>query len=385
MDFSDVFPLFTKTEEDIRAEVDARANVGLTTDDPEWVDTRVGSAFYIATQPSVVALAEVYSRLNEVAAASIPATSWESWLDLHAFSYGLLRKPAVAASGFVTFVGEPGTIVGTGVEVSPVQTDPGVEPPVFVTTQSGTIPGGGILELEVVADEPGVSGNVSAGTVTLLQTGVGGIASVTNDESMDGGSEVESDEALKTRLTQLFQGRGSGNQADYTRWALAEPGVGRVTVIPLWNGLGTVQVIIMDDDGRPVGPAVVTSLQTRLDPVPGQGAGQAPIDHEVTVDTPVEITIDVAATLTFKSGYSLDGSSGTVALREELQEAVLDYLNGLAAGEDVIYNAVRAAFFDVEGVLDVTALTVEGGTTDVAIETTPPQVAVATAGGVVLT
>ena len=287
----DSLPLFVRDEDDIRADFDLRANAGLTTDDPEWVDTRVGSPFWLATQVAVTDSARNVDRMNEVVAASMISTSWGEHLDNHAASYGMERKAASFATGVVRFTGTVGTLIGTGVRVSPVQTDPEIEPPVFYTTQSGTIPAGGFLDLAVQAEDAGIAGNVAANQITFLITGVGGIASVNNAAATGGGVEVESDEALVLRLLQRFAGKGSGTQADYIGWSLEDPEVGRVTVVPVWAGPGTVQVILMSPSGDSVSAAAVSRVQLRLDPVAGQGKGQAPISHNVTVQTPAQVQI----------------------------------------------------------------------------------------------
>lgn len=371
----DQFPIFKRSEVDIRADYDLRANAGLTVNDPDYVDTRVGSPFYLATQVSVIHSARQVDRMNEIAVAAIPATSWGEHLDNHAASYGLERKPANPATGVVRFTGDEGTLLGTGIRVSPVQTDPEIEPPVFFTTTSGTIPVGGFIDLEIQAEEDGDAGNVAAGTITFPLTGVEGVASISNPVATNGGVEVESDEALVERMLQRFQGKGAGNQADYVGWGLENPEVGRVTVVPVWQGAGTVQVILMTASGDAVSGAAVAERQLAIDPVPQQGKGLAPISHAVTVTTPASVQISVVATVTFQPGYSLDGIGGTTGLRSALVTRLKEYIDGLEAGQDVIYNHVQAQFFREPGVLNVSGVTVNGGTADIAITTDPPQVA----------
>lgn len=109
--------------------------------------------------------------------------------------------------------------------------------------------------------------------------------------------------------------------------------------------------------------------------------GLAPIGQRVTVDTPSLTTIDVVATVSFESGYSLDGSGGTIALETLIEAALAEYINNLGPGDDVIYNHVLSTFFDVTGVFDVSSLTVDGGTSDI---TLPPE-EVASLGTVTLT
>jgi uncharacterized phage protein gp47/JayE len=373
-DLTDHFPLFIRSEDDIRVDFDARANAGMTSDDPDWVDTRVGGPFYLDTQPMVVEFASAYSRMNEVAASGILILSWGEHLDRHAEGLGAERLAPTKATGEITFLGTNGTLIGTGARMSPEKTDPDVDPPVFETTDSGTIGQDttGELTLPIQAVDAGEEGNVAADTITFPQTGIAGVASLTNADPTTGGSDEETDAALKKRLLLNFEGKGSGTMADYAKEVLEWPQVGRVTVEPAFDGPGTVRIVISDEAGDPLA-AQVTPLQLHLDPEPGLGKGWAPINHVVTVATVTPVVINNLATVEFKDGYSLDGTDGSIATRTPLENAISSYENGLLPGEDVIYNHVIAQFFRVEGVLDVNATLRTGtddpptGTTDISI------------------
>jgi uncharacterized phage protein gp47/JayE len=382
----DLLPLYQRTEAVIRADYNARANAGLSSSDPDWVDTRDGSWFQILSQPSLVEAAKLWAALTEMAAAANLGTAWGEFLDNWAESLGLERLVATPASGTITITGTNGTLVGVGAQFQVPQTDPEQSGPTFAATQSGTI-AGGTLVLAIEAVEPGVDGNVGATAISLLRSPISGITAVSNVAATTGGTEVETDEDLRDRITLQFAPRGNGTVADYERWARDEVGVGRVTVVPVWNGGGTVLVVISTASGDPVAQAVIDSLQARLDPVPGQGAGQAPIGHTVTVATVAAVTITVASTISFKTGYTLTGTGGTVALSDAIKQSIIDYVDNLEPGDDVIHGHVRSQIFEIEGVLDVTALTVNGSSSaNVAIALTPtPQVASIGTGNITLT
>lgn len=370
-DFVDYDPIFIRTEAEIRADWDIRANAGMAPDDPEWIDTRPGSTFWLMTQPQIVEHVAGYDRFNEIVAAAILSTSWGDALDRHAESFGETRNDATYATGVVRFTGPAGTLIGTGVQVSPEQDDPDIDPPVFETTESGTIPVAGYLDLAVRAREAGAAGNVVANRITVLHSGVPGITAINNINPMGGGAEEENDEALKDRLSLIFQGKGSGTIADYSREALNRDGVGRVTVVPHWNGPGTVQLILQDVDGNPVTEPTRVAAQLHFDPrvkangtidtaIP-PGSGWAPINHVVTVSTGTRQDIDVAAQITAMSGYSLDGTdAGPIPLRAAIRFAIKDYINSLEAGQTVIRNEVIGAIMRVDGVRDIVSLTIEG-------------------------
>lgn len=367
--FLDFLPLVVETTDTIRARVDADANAGIDPSDPAFIDTTEGGLYFDLTQPVILEIARLWDfGAQEVPATMFPAFAFGQYLDYWGVTLNLPRKAAVAATGVVTFTGAVGTLIATGTQVAVPQTDPEVGAPVFATTASGVIPGGGTISLPVVAVASGSAGNVAAGTVTYLSSPNGGISAITNAASVSGGSEVETDEAYSVRiLLEYSQPKGAGNQADYLRWALAYAGVGHATVQPVWAGPGTVRVILTDGNNNPVSGAVVSGLQAVLDPLPGQGAGLAPIGATVTVATPSVVTINVSATVTFAQGYSLDGAAGTIATRAAITSAIADYVNSLNPDDDVVLHHVEARFFAVRGVYDVSSLLLNGAAANVTI------------------
>jgi uncharacterized phage protein gp47/JayE len=246
------------------------------------------------------------------------------------------------------------------------------DPLITVPTEDAS---GGRLRLPVEATTTGAVGNVAPGAITDLNTPVPGVNAVVNEIATTGGTEPETDEELRTRILASFQGVGAGTENDYRRWALSRPGVGQVHVRALGYGLGTVQVVLMDNDGQPVSAEVVEDVQLYLDPIPGQGKGQAPIGATVYVETPAVVPIDVTATVALNSGYSLDGTGGTVAVRAAIVTALSEYLDNVAVGEDVVYEHVKAQFFRAPGVFTISGVTVEGGTANVTLDENPPEVA----------
>lgn len=233
----------------------------------------------------------------------------------------------------------------------------------------------GVLYLPIEAIEEGIAGNVGANAITAMVSGISGVTDITNPDPTEGGTEVEDDEDLRTRFLLHFQGSGSGNEADYTKWCLSHPGVGKVTVVPNINGLGTVGCILMTTDGDPVSDTIVDDVQWMLDPLPGQGKGLAGLGHTVYVMTPAQVTIDIIAVLELESGYSLDNDTGMIGIRDNLDTSVQEYVNQLQAGEDVIYGHVMARLYNVDGVHRVTSLEVNGGTIDIAVDDNPAEVA----------
>lgn len=99
----------------------------------------------------------------------------------------------------------------------------------------------------------------------------------------------------------------------------------------------------------------------------GKGAGLAPIGAIVVISTPTLKAVTVAATVTPDTGYSLDGTGGTIAIRADLESAIRDYIDRLPPGGDVILNHVLARFFAVTGVVDVASLQLNGAAANVVV------------------
>lgn len=368
-DLTSRIPLLSITLSEIRARVDADANAGLDPDDPRFIDTTIGGFYWDLTQPLLIEIARLWDFASaEVPAAIYVAYSWGENLDDHGETINVPRKDAAYATGEVTFKGEEGALIGIGTQVGVAQTDPEVDPPSYLTTEAGTIPESGELTLAVQASETGAASNVAAGAAEFLLSPIEGVESVTNADAITGGADVETDASYRTRLLlELGAAQGAGNVADYKRWALAYPGVGYVTVTPLWEGAGTVLVTITDEENNPVSATVVEGLQDELDPVAGKGEGKAPVGAVVTVQTPTGKAINVEAELELANGYSFDGAGGTIAVRSDIERVLNEYIDRLAPGEDVLLNKSESRFFLVEGVHDFVSVKLNGEAASVTI------------------
>jgi uncharacterized phage protein gp47/JayE len=151
-----------------------------------------------------------------------------------------------------------------------------------------------------------------------------------------------------------------------------------VTVIPLWDGPGTVLVIALTEDGDPVSGGTVTGLQALLDPVAGEGGGDAPIGPEVTVVTATEIDVDVTATVELETGYSVDGATGTVDLTDSISAAVTTYLE---PGQEIVVRKIISEIVSIPGVHDVD---VDDPAANVSLDSSPTA-EIATLGTLALT
>ncbi len=334
--------LAMQDEESIRERVYERV--------PEGLDTSVGSYEYDAIEPTNTEFAVVYFMLRNVILLAFPQYSFGEWLTLAAASHGVYRKGAAFASGRLLITGVTGTAIPAGTKFSNTITAGSALPIKYYTSQKYVVIGdNGQAEAEVISDEVGAAGNAQADEINLILSDVQNLVSIRNLAAFTNGVNEETDESLLKRLLDKVRNpTGSGNKNDYKQWAKEVQGVAEAEVVPLWNGPGTVQVIIIGEGGSPI-PDVVDKVKEYLDPSDheGEGEGKAPIGAVVTVITTeiYAIRIDIAG-LEFEAGYSL------VNTRQSMIEAVKEEVAKVSIGGLVRIHYVEDAIKHVTGVKD---------------------------------
>jgi uncharacterized phage protein gp47/JayE len=196
----------------------------------------------------------------------------------------------------------------------------------------------------VQAAAAGRSGNVLSGAINRLATPVAFVTAVNNPVASFGGVDVESDRLFLSRfLLTVRQRSAGGNDTDYQIWARETPGtsLGVVSVLPEWNGYGTVKVVIVNSDNTIPDAATVTKVYNYIET-------RRPIGAHVTVQSAVAVLIEARFTLTVESGFSL------VAVQEEVRQAITAFLNAEPVGGDegyvLFYRVQQAAISGVEGI-----------------------------------
>lgn len=328
---------------------------------PDDIDKSEGSFVYDILAAVAVELAQDAVWGQQILERSFVQTAFGEYLDLKAQEFGVERRPAVAATVMLRFTGAPGTVIPAGTQVSTPSTEtaPAI---VFATTQEATIGGSGTVDVPAQAVEPGSSGNVAAGTLTMLADPIPGVESVTNPSAATGGVDEEDDESLRARLLELARrDEGDGSVADYIRWAKEVAGVGQVYVDPLWQGPGTVRVVILDQNGDIPSPELVTAVQEHLDPgSQGAGLGRAPIGAKVTVQAPQEVALTITIpALQVEPGYDV------VAVQQAIEAALRAYIVAVSPGLTIRLKDVEATIANTAGVLDFGDVLINGSRANV--------------------
>ena len=234
---------------------------------------------------------KAYAEMDLMMDAAFPQTSWGIYLDRLADELaGLSRRVATPAVVTLSITGTAGVTVPAG---SLFATASGTN---FATDETVKLDNKGTGTVKATAQSTGAGGNVAAGTITVIPVRIYGVSKVTNGAAAYNGYEEETDGALLERL--LFavrQPATSGNVYHYIEWSTSVSGVGAVKVLPLWDGNGTVKVIVVDANKD-------TPSEELLQKVRDTITENAPIGATVTVTAPVLKTVNVALKVTDGTG-----------------------------------------------------------------------------------
>ena len=196
-----------------------------------------GTFMYDALSSNSIEIAKTEVEIEEAYKVAFADTSYGEYLTMLAKQFGVIRKEATKAVGILTIKG-----TGTIYEGATFATESGIQ---FVATENKEIKETGQINIEAITE--GIIGNVAAETINIISVSIPGINSVLNEVETTGGYDEETDAELLDRY--LFKARNpitSGNKNNYVYWAREVEGVGGARCIPLWNGNGTVKVIIID-------------------------------------------------------------------------------------------------------------------------------------------
>jgi uncharacterized phage protein gp47/JayE len=285
-----------------------------------------------------------YITMDEVMNQAFLTNASGDYLDAKGFELGLDRKLGGFALVTLTFTGTIGTTIPAGTRVTNIVA-PGTTgtPLIFETTSSLTLTAS-TGDVQAQATEVGAVYNLTGGSLIRMETGITGVTAVTNTAAAVGGEDPETDDEFRARLSDRAQtGRGAGTAGDYQAWARSVVGVGDAFVEPLWSGNGTVRVTVVDANGGPVSAAVLASVTSYI-------ATLTPIGASVTVITPTSVSINVAATLTLETGFSL------ADVTTQIQANLADYLRTVTPGTKVYINEIGAVIVQTPGVADYTSL-----------------------------
>lgn len=313
---------------------------------PDSMDKREGSIIMNALAPAAAELQMAYMEIDKIIGESYADTQSRDFLVRRAAERGISPKLASNAQRRAQFnVAVP---LGSRFESGE-----------FTFRVAEKLADGGY---RLVAEEPGSGGNVVGLPLVPLDY-ISGLQEARFTHILSAGEDEEDTESLRRRYFYSIDSQAfGGNVADYREKALAMDGVGGVKVIPVWNGPGTVKVILLSSLYSTPSSSLVSSVQQAMDPSVGRGKGLglAPIGHVCTVSGATGIIVSISTRLTLDAGVQ--------------REDVLSQLNDIADSyfEDlarqwadsqrltVRISQLEARIMEIAGVVDVESTSING-------------------------
>lgn len=306
---------------------------------PGAVDKREGSIIYDALAPAAVEMTNLYVQLDAILNETFADTASRYYLVKRAAERGVIPYEATAAIWRGVFnIDIPG---GTRFSLDKLN---------YVVIDRISA-GNYRLQCETV----GAVGNSQGGKLIPIDY-IDGLTSAELVELLIPGEDEEDTESLRQRYFDSLHGQAfGGNIADYKLKTGAIPGVGGVKVYPVWNGGGTVKLVITDATYGVPSPALIDTVQTAVDPIPNnsQGQGFAPIGHWVTVEGVTTTIVDVVMQITYDTSYAW------ADIQPYAEQAIDAYFTELAADWEnqanliVRISQIETRVLNIQGVIDV--------------------------------
>ena len=229
----------------------------------------------------------------------------------------------------------------------------------------------GKFQYRAVCEEAGTGPNGLTGELTAIDH-VDELETAEIKEILINGSDDETRDSLYTRYLQSFSMESfGGNIAQYKEQVGAISGVGGCKVEPVWNGPGTVKVVVISSVFGTCSEYLIKQIQEAAVPAEGgSGYGFAPIDHAVTVESVEAVKVNVVTKISYMSGYNWNSIGAAVKKKivEYLESIAAEWKNGDESTKSTIYiSKLQAAVLDVEGVVDISATTLNGSSANLVL------------------
>lgn len=330
------------------------------------LDKRQGSIIYDALAPAALELAQCYAELDIYYEQTYLKTATGENLDNRVADYGLTRNPATQAIRIIEIYNNSNQLY-----------DIPIESRFSIPAENGgytyeTIEKISTGKFKARCDTAGSVGNEYVGVLLPLYN-ITGLGKAEIIGTFQAGEDTEDDESLRKRaIAKLNTEPFGGNQADYKRYIDTIPGIGGAKIFPIWDGGGTVKISFVNSDYTIPSAEFISEVQTLIDPIAnhGEGLGLAPIGHTVTVVAPTDLDIDVTANIELVDGYTIN------QIQDAVEEAIGNYITEVQINWEnsstlkIYISRVVVAILSVEGVSNVTNITLNSSSSDLTLTET---------------
>lgn len=308
------------------------------------IDKREGSFLSNMISPLSEELAKAYINMSDILSLGFIEDNFDTFLDKRVSEFGVYRKQGTKAIGEIKVEGKEGAIITNGTLIK-------ANDLYFTVLNDIELPTDNILYVE--ANEVGYKYNLLANTEFELVEKNDKVTKLVNEVDFSKGVDIESDEDLRKRFVKVVNNPStSGNKAHYEEWALEVDGVGRAMVYPLWNGNGTVKVMVIGNDNKPVTEDIINNCKLHIEE-------NMPIGCQLTVITASLLNVSVKASIELKEGYTLED------IKSDFENSLNEYLKEVTT--ELTYSKVYGLLANHVGVEDMSTLKLNDSSNNIAI------------------
>lgn len=309
-------------------------------------DKREGSIIYDALGPAAAELAQTYIDLNylymKLNADNLEGEELEMFVEQRT---GIKRRQATQAIRKGVFSKADGSFLN--VEIGSRFTGEDLHYTVIEKIKDG--------EFKLECEELGEAGNGYVGDLIPVDY-IDGLGKAELTDVLEYGYDAESDSDLRQRYYERIQTPAtSGNKYHYLNWAKEVTGVGDAKVIPLWNGPGTVKVVIVDSNKNPATEDLITNVFQYIEE-------ERPIGATVTVVSAIAKDVEISAKVSLAEGYTIQ------LVLDKFKSDLEQYRKDVAFKDSYISHAkIGSILLSIDGVLDYTELKLNNAMKNIAL------------------
>lgn len=306
-------------------------------------DKSEGNIFYDNLAPASIEIEKIYETLEYIFLNSFAETATGMYLDNIAKEVGVFRKQPTKAKGIVLIKGTAGTLIPIGTKVAS-------DTYIYLTTEEKSVGNNGEVNVPIESEFKGKTYNIPPNTIINFPVTIPGLNSVINKIATIDGYDGETDEELRERY--YFKVREpvtSGNVYHYKKWSMEVEGVGGVKVFPLWNGAGTVKVVIVNSEIQTADSELLERVKNYLEEV-------RPIGATVTVISATNKNINISGTVRISKNVDFE------EVKTLFNVAIKEYLKKVGFKQTYVsYAQIGNILLNIPGVSDYSNLQINNG------------------------
>lgn len=262
----------------------------------------------------------------------------------------------------------PLQIAGTPMKIIPASWRAATETGVyFETTAEATIPAGGQVTIPARAVSAGLSGNVGAGTVSVVVNPDPDITAVTNPTAASGGRERETDFELRQRWDLSVASVGASTLDSLRAGLLDTPGVRAAIVAENYTmqtdeagrPAKSIEAYVLGGTDADIGQTILDKKAAGIEPfgaVSVQVLDEGGFAHTMRFSRATEVPVRVRLTLTTNNRYPAGGDGDIISAAVRYiggEDSDGQLYTGLNMGESVKSSQLVGAALSIPGVDDV--------------------------------